>query len=262
VAAMRISNVRLAEEAAERKRLDRDVALAREIQVAALPSKLPDVTGYQLHGGNLPSRGVSGDFFKVVERLDGSECVLFLADVSGKGIGAAMLTTSVEALITGPIEEGVPADEACARVSRRLFRRTPPEKYATGFLAVLNPPTGAVEYTNAGHNPGLVIRQDGTTQWLASTGPPLGILPEAEFETAEAVLDVGDTLVLYTDGITEAENPDEEEFGEERLEKVCVINRELPLGGVDSALEVELEAFANGIPFADDRTVVMVRRVS
>jgi serine phosphatase RsbU (regulator of sigma subunit) len=260
VAAMRISNVRLAEEAVERKKLEHEVALAREIQVAALPDHLPEPDGYDLYGINLPSRGVSGDFFKVVERGGGEECVLFLADVSGKGIGAAMLTTSVEALAAGPIEGGIPADQACEQVSRRLFRRTPPEKYATAFMAVLEPEAGVVRYANAGHNSGLVVRHDGKTEWLESTGPPLGILADGEFEAGEALLGTGDTLVLYTDGITEAENPEEEEYGEDRLEAVCVRNRELPLGGLAAALEVDLEAFANGVPFADDRTIVMVRR--
>lgn len=260
VAAMRISNVRLAEEAVERKKLEHEVALAREIQVAALPDSLPEPQGYDLYGLNLPSRGVSGDFFKVVERAEGAEFVLFLADVSGKGIGAAMLTTSVEALAAGPIEGGTPAEDACEQVSRRLFRRTPPEKYATAFMAVVEPATGVVKYANAGHNAGLVIRHDGTTEWLESTGPPLGLIEDEPYETGDTSLREGDTLVLYTDGITEAENPDEEEFGERRLEQVCVRNRELPLGGLAAALEVELEAFANGVPFADDRTVVMVRR--
>ncbi len=260
VAAMRIRNVHLAEEAAERRKLEHEVSLAREIQVAALPDHLPDIEGYSLHGGNLPSRGVSGDFYKVVERGDAAECVFFLADVSGKGIGAAMLTTATEALAAGPIEQGVPPSEACAQVSRRLFRRTPPEKYATAFMAVLDRATGKIRYANAGHNSGLVVRQDGNTEWLESTGPPLGILPDGEFDGGECSLGAGDMLVLYTDGITEAENPDEEEFGEERLKKVCVANRELPPLGVATALEVDLEAFANGVPFADDRTVVIVRR--
>jgi sigma-B regulation protein RsbU (phosphoserine phosphatase) len=260
VAAMRISNVRLAEEAVERKKLEHEVALAREIQVAALPDSLPEPEGYDLYGVNLPSRGVSGDFFKVVERGDGAECVFFLADVSGKGIGAAMLTTSVEALAAGPIEGGVSPDQACEQVSRRLFRRTPPEKYATAFMAVLEAASGVVRYTNAGHNSGLIIRDDGSTEWLESTGPPLGILEDGSYELKEAILRARDTLVLYTDGITEAESPDEEEYGEQRLETVCIRNRELPLGGLATALEVDLEAFANGVPYADDRTIVMVRR--
>jgi serine phosphatase RsbU (regulator of sigma subunit) len=260
VAAMRIRNVRLAVEAAERQRLEADVAMAREIQVGLLPDRLPDPPGYQLYGGNLPSRGVSGDFYVVVERGDGAECVFFLADVAGKGIGAAFLTASLEALAIGPIEQGIPPDEACDRVSRRLFKRTNPEKYATGFLAVLETASGKIKYANAGHNPGLLIHRDGATEWLASKGTPLGILANGSYEAAETTLGAGDTLVLYTDGITEAENPDEDEYGEERLEALCVQNRDKSLEDLDAALEQDLQEFTDGVPFADDRTVVMVRR--
>ncbi len=261
VAAMRIQNLRLTEEGAERKRLESEVKLARDIQMALLPQELPDVANYELHGGNLPSRGVSGDLFKVVEREPGGDCYVFLADVSGKGIAASLLTASLEALVAGQIELGAPTDASCALVSRLLFDRTPPEKYATGFLGVLDPATGGMKYTNAGHNPGLWIRNDGTSQWLEATGMPLGILPGGEYTTESVSLDRGDVLVLYTDGITEAENPAEEEFGEERLQEVCVRHHKLPLADLAEKLESELEAFAEGVPFADDRTFVMVRRL-
>jgi serine phosphatase RsbU (regulator of sigma subunit) len=261
VAAMRIRNLRLAEEAAERKRLEHEVQLARDIQMALLPEKLPEVGGFSLHGGNLPSRGVSGDLFKVVERSPGEECFLFLADVSGKGIAASLLTASLEALIAGQIEQGAAPDASCGLVSRLLFERTPPEKYATGFLGVLDPCSGVIRYTNAGHNPGLVIRQDGSTQWLEATGMPLGILPVGDYSADEVVLEPGDTLVLYTDGITEAENPAEEEFGEERLEAVCAGHHTLALEELAEVLWDQLNSFADGVPFADDRTFVMVRRL-
>jgi len=260
VAAMRIRDVRLTEEAAERRRLEREVAMARGIQTALLPDRLPTPPGYLLYGDNSPSRGVSGDFYTVVERKAGAECVFFVADVSGKGIPAAVIAASLDALMTGPIELDVPPAEACERVSRRLFDKTSPEKYATAFLAVLERATGVVHYTNAGHNPGLVLRGDGTTEWLESTGPPLGILVDGTFTAAQTELGEGDVLVLYTDGITEAENPDEEEFGEERLAAVCVKHHDRPPDELARAIGDELVAFADGVPFADDRTVVILRR--
>ncbi len=139
--------------------------------------------------------------------------------------------------------------------------RTPPEKYATGFLGVLEPSSGVIRYANAGHNPGLVIRNDGSTQWLEATGMPLGILPVGDFSADEVELLHGDTLVLYTDGLTEAENPDEEEFGESRLEAVCAGNHKLGLEELAEVLWTELNMFADGVPFADDRTIVIVRRL-
>ncbi len=262
VAAMRIRNLRLTEAAAERLRLEREVALAREIQMRLLPQSLPDVPGYELHGGNTPSRVVSGDFFKVIERGDGSECVLFLADVSGKGMGAALLTGFLEALLSGLLERPLGPDETCAAASRLMFERTPPEKYATGFLALLDTTTGTVRYANAGHNPALLIRADGSTVWLESTGTPLGIIEDGRYEAREVTLEPGDVLILYTDGITEAANHDDEEFGEERLLAACVRHRELPLAGIAAELGSELDRFADGVAFADDRTLVMIRRSS
>lgn len=262
VAAMRIRNLRLAEESAERKRLEREVRLAREIQMALLPDSLPDVPGCELYGGNSPSRGVSGDLFKVVERVPGSDYVLFLADVSGKGIGASLLTASLEALVAAQIEQNAPPEQACGLVSRLLFERTPPEKFATGFLGMLDAATGTVRYASAGHNPGLVVRHDGTTEWLQPTGMPLGILPVGDYTASEVTLRPGDTMVLYTDGITEAADPDDEEFGEERLEAVCVANRELPPAELAVAINRELDAFAKGVPYADDRTMVIIRKLT
>ncbi len=262
VAAMRIRNLRLTEEAAERKRLEREVKLARDIQMALLPDRLPEVPGWELHGGNSPSRGVSGDLFKVVERTPGRDYALFLADVSGKGIGAALLTASLEALVAAQIEQRVPPDQACTLVSRLLYERTSPEKYATGFLGILDAGSGALCYTSAGHNPGLVVRNDGATEWLQASGMPLGLMPVGGYNTAEVTLAEGDTVVLYTDGITEANNPVDEEFGEQRLEAVCVANRHLPPRELAAALDRELEAFAQGVPYADDRTVVIVRKLA
>ncbi len=261
VAAMRIRNTRLAAEAAERQRLEQEVSLARHIQVALLPKSIPQPAGYVIHGGNIPSRGVSGDFYKVIERVEGRECAVLLADVSGKGIAASLLTASLEALSAAPIEEGSDPDAVFSGVSRMLFARTPPEKYATAFLAFLDVVSGTIRYVNAGHNPGLVVRSNGETVWLKSTGPPLGLLPVASFSAAEVQLEPGSTFIVYTDGITEAENPEEEEFGGDRLLEVGVRHRDAPLPDLAAAVEREVEDFVCGVPFADDRTLVILRRV-
>lgn len=260
VAALRIRNVSLAEEAAERRRLEHEVTLARQIQVSLIPDHLPDVEGYELYGGNIPSQGVSGDYFEVIERLDGRECVLFIADVSGKGIAASLLTAYIEALSTAPIEDGLSADEILTRVSRRLYHRTPHERFATAILAILDPVSHRLRYANAGHNPALVLRQDGTAQWLNSTGVPLGLLPMADYDCDEIDMGSGDLLVLYTDGIVEAIDPAEEEYDVERLEAAVRDHREMSLEEMADAIDSDLERFVRGVPFADDRTIVMLRR--
>jgi sigma-B regulation protein RsbU (phosphoserine phosphatase) len=260
VAALRIANVALAEEAAERQRLQQEVALARRIQEALLPDALPTVPGFEVYGSNFPSQGVSGDYYQVRPRLDGSEVALQVIDVSGKGIGASLLTASVEALCVAPLEDGLPADKVYARVSRLLFERTPPEKYATGFLAVLEPGSGVVRFCNAGHLPGLVLRDGGATEWLGNGGPPLGLLPGATYASGESSLGPGDLLVIYSDGITEAVDPDDEMYGRERLAEVCARHRQVPLGELAGAIDSDLAAFVRGVPYHDDRTVVLLRR--
>lgn len=260
VAAMRIRNTRLTEEALERERLERDVALARQIQVGLLPSALPEIEGWQIYAHNIPSRGVSGDFYKV-ESVDDGTCAIMVADVSGKGIAASLLTASLEALAAGPIHDSVPPEKICDRVSHLLFERTPPEKYATGFLASFDPISGVFRYCNAGHNPGIVLRTGGEVELLESTGMPLGILPTGVYGGEDVTLETGDTVVLYTDGLTEAENPEEEEYGEERLADLCAKHRGESLDELAAAISTDQDAHVRGVPYVDDRTVVMVRKV-
>lgn len=260
VAALRIRNVALAEEAAERRRLEEELALARRIQVALLPQTLTAVDGYEIRAGNVPSRTVSGDYYQVMQRCDDRECVLMVADVSGKGMAASLLTATLEALAAAPIEDGLPPDEIFDRLSRLLHQRTPPEKYATAFLAVVERETGRLHFANAGHNAGLLIRAAEGVEQLTSTGPPIGLLPVASYETVEMVLEPGDALLLYTDGITEAENRSEEEYGIERLEAVCCGCREMAGAEVLKTIERDVEEFVQGTPYADDRTLVFLRR--
>jgi sigma-B regulation protein RsbU (phosphoserine phosphatase) len=261
VAALHLRNLALAMDAAERRRLQEELALARRIQVALLPDQLPEIPGWELYGGNIPSRGVSGDYYEVVTRREGRECVLMVADVSGKGMAASLLTVSLQALSLGPIEDGLPPDEICARLSRLLYRRTPPEKYATAFLGVLETATGRLRYTNAGHNPPLVLRAEGTAEELGATGVPLGLLAQAPYSAGETVLGLGDVLVLYTDGLVEATDPEDDEYGLERFTQVCLKDRSGPCAVLAGSVARDLEEFARGVPFADDRTLVLARRL-
>ncbi len=260
VAALRIRNVALAEEAAARRRLDDEMALARAIQVALYPKVIPEPPGYEIRATNIPSRKVSGDLFQVMTRKEGKECVLMVADVSGKGLGAALLTASLEALCAAPLEAGRAPDRVFSRVSTLLHRRTTPERYATAVIGVLRPETGTVRYANAGHNPGLLVRRPGTLQRLAATGVPLGMFPEGRYRSETVTLAPGDALVLFTDGIVDARNPEDEEYGIERLERIVVESRLRPARNLAQAIEDDLEAFVRGVPFADDRTLVVLRR--
>jgi serine phosphatase RsbU (regulator of sigma subunit) len=261
VAALRIRNLALAEEAARRRELEKELHIARQIQLALLPESLPDIPGYAVFATNDASRAVSGDFYEFQRRDERDEHVIVIADVSGKGIGASLLAASFDALLMGPIEVDYPTDVICSRVSRRLFAKTPPERYVTAFILALDPGTGRVSYTNAGHNAGLLVRAGGASvQRLEATGMPIGLLPFAEYERAEVTLERGDVIVLYTDGLTEAANPAGDEFGIDRLEQVVRKHAAEPLVAVAVAIETAIEVFVDGTPFGDDRTLVMLRR--
>ncbi len=260
VAALRIRNLSLAEEGVRRRTLEKEMALAREIQLALLPEHLPQIPGYSVFAANDASRAVSGDFYEFQGREEGDEQVIVIADVSGKGMAASLLAASFDALLMGPIEVGQPTDVICSKISRRLFLKTPPERYVTAFIAALDPATGRVSYTNAGHNPGLLVRADGKVQRLEANGMPIGLFPAVEYQRVDITLGPGDLLLLYTDGITEAANPDNEEFGLERLQSVVLRHAQEPLVALGAWIENEVEVFADGTPYGDDRTMVMLRR--
>jgi len=260
-AAMRIRNIALAEEAAKKQALEKELSLARQIQMTLLPAELPAVPGFELRASNIPTRAVSGDLYQVQMRRDEKECVVLLADVSGKGMAASLLTASLEALAAGPIEVGHSPDGICSRLSRRLHARTSAERYATGFVAVLHTDTGRFCYTNAGHNPALLLRASGEHEELKATGLPLGLLPGGEWEREERQLGPGDLVVIYTDGVTEAANPAGEEYGLPRLVELARRHSKSGVEALAAALQADLDAFAAGVPFGDDRTFVLLRRL-
>ncbi len=260
VAAAKIQNARLMAEAAEKKQMDREFALAREIQQRLLPENPPTILGYELQGSNTASRQVSGDYFDFRVRSDG-KVYAAIADVCGKGVGPALLMASLQASFHAWADESVPVAEMTGRLSEAISRRTGPDRFITFFLVLLDPATGEVEYTNAGHNPGILLKCDGSMQELSSHGLPLALFPGRPYGSSRFTLTPGDLLCLYTDGVTEANSPDGTEFGFPRLKEF--------LGGqvgkvpaeIEESLLRELEEHAQGEPFADDRTLVMVRRI-
>jgi serine phosphatase RsbU (regulator of sigma subunit) len=258
---LRLRNLALAEEAAERRRFEQEVALARRIQVALLPAAMPKVRGFEIHGGNTPSRGVSGDYYQIVERADKDEVAVVIADVSGKGIAASLLTGYVDALVNAFLGENMEPADIFNRVSPQLNAKTPVESFATAFLGVLSSETGSMRFASAGHDPGILIRTSGEIELTMPTGMPLGLMPEATYTESEIRLEPGDTLVLYTDGITEAANPREEMFERERLVAVCREHRSDPPETMAGAIHAAVEAFVENHPYADDRTLIIVRRV-
>lgn len=262
VASLRIRNVALSHEAAERRRLEEELALARSIQLGLLPKRLPELPGWQVSGSSVPSRHVSGDYYLVAARGAGSQARLdlMIVDVSGKGIAAALLTASLEALAAAPLEAAIAPEEALALVSRRLYERTSASKYATAQLGRLDLATGALRLAGAGHLPALLVRDGGGVEQIESTGRPLGLLPDSTYGAHELTMAPGDLLALYTDGYAEAADAEGAEFGVERLADLLESLRTEPLPDLHTAVERTVTAWVGAEPDADDRTLVLLRR--
>jgi serine phosphatase RsbU (regulator of sigma subunit) len=259
-AALELKKIDLADEAAQKRLFDHELALARRIQLGILPEELPAFEGYSFFGRNIPSRGVSGDFYALTLRKEGEECLLVLGDVSGKGFAAALVTASVEALSAVMIEAGDAPDRICSKLSHQLFERTLPSGFVTAFVAALDRQSGRLLYANAGSNPVLLCRADGSVDELLTTGLPLAIGRDSEYKSHEAQLEPGGTLLLYTDGITEAANREDEQYGLDRLKTCLARNCTATLPTVFDAIQADLANFVGGVPYADDRTVLAVRR--
>jgi len=260
VAAAKIQNARLMAENAEKRQMDREFALAREIQQRLLPDSPPDVPGYELYGSNVASRQVSGDYFDFRKRNDG-KVYAAIADVCGKGVGPALLMASLQASFHAWADESVPVPEMTGRLSEAISRRTGPDRFITFFLVLLDPATGEIEYTNAGHNPGLLLHANRSVEELASHGLPLALFPGKPYGSSRFVLEPGEFLCLYTDGITEANDPEGDEFGLTRLKDFLAGELGRAPEEIEISLTRALELHAAGEPFADDRTFVMVRRL-
>lgn len=258
VASLRVRNVALAEEAAEHRRLEGELALARSIQVGLMPRRPPTPAGWSIFGACAPSRLVSGDFYLFCER-PGTLDVL-VVDVAGKGIAAALLTASLEALLAQPLASGHPPEEVFTRVSALLDQRTPAAKYATALLARVELASGRFRLANAGHLPAVVVRANGRVDTFAATGPPLGLLPESVYTAHEGTLARGDLFSAFTDGIVEAANVEEQEFGVSRLLEGLRDARDPSLPALASAIDGSVTAFVGDATDIDDRTLVLLRR--
>ena len=259
-AAIKIQNLRLHEAAAARQRIEREMALAWDVQRRLFPEGAPELPSTQLFGRTLPSRTVSGDYYDFFVRSDGTVDVV-VADVCGKGMAASILAASVQSAFQAWAAEHFAPDRVCARLNDLVYRRTSQEKFVTFIATLYDPETGSVVFSNAGHNPGIVLRAAGGHELLPAQGPPLGLFPGQAYGSGALTLERGDLLVLYTDGITEAANPEDDEFGLDRLIALVRGVSTRPLAQIEDALGVGLAKFAAGVPFHDDRTVVLLRRL-
>jgi len=262
VAAVRIERERLVEVEQTERMLMRELEQAAEIQRGLLPGAPPATPGLDVAGYNAPCRTVGGDYYDFISYPNNSTG-LVVADVAGKGMAAALLMSCLQARVRLLEEEPSPLAGMAARLNRSMIACCPGNRFVTFFICRFNPATGELLYCNAGHNPPLLIRASGDgADKLQSGGPILGLLPAAKYQQGACTLGRGDILVLYSDGATEAVRPGtEEEFGEERLEKLARDHREESAATILGTMVQTLESWSAGAPPADDITLVIARRV-
>lgn len=242
----------------ERRRLETELDAARNILDTILPSDLPDVSGYELGTHLDPCFEVGGDFYDLMELPDGRLLVV-TGDVTGKGLGAALIVATLVPTLRTLVE--LETDPLCliTRINAHLWRATDPIHFATLFLGILDPATGHLSYVNAGHNPPYLVSADGALEKLAATGPPAGMFQQMPYTAASAELAPGAVMVLYSDGVTEAET-EGVQFGDKGFEETLCAVAGCCVKDTTDRLLSDLGAFLAGKPADDDVTLVMVRR--
>jgi serine phosphatase RsbU (regulator of sigma subunit) len=251
-----------ARDRAERNRLESELAVARQIQARLLPEAPPDVPGLELAGHSESAREVGGDYYDHLDLGDG-RALLVIADVSGKGVPAALLMSGFRASLLSQDLPRIEVTELVQRLNESVVRSVRPGRFVTAFVAFVDGASGRIEYVNAGHNPPVLVRAAGAEPvTLTDGGPLLGPFPGVRFERGESALAPGDLLVLYTDGVTEGADATGAMWGEERLVTTLRARASERCATIVRAVASDVRAFEGATGPADDITLLAARRIS
>lgn len=259
VAAIRIENMSLLELQEEQRRLANELEVASEIQLSLHPAVPPVIAGYDLDGCSFPCYEVGGDYYDFIAKSDG-RYVVALGDVSGKGTGAALLMSSVHAAVRAHTRTRLSAAEVVAEINHYICDNSPANRYVTLFYSELDPRTNQLTYINAGHNAPVLVRATGEVIRLDIGGFPVGITPAALYGEGWVEIEAGDVLVIFSDGATESQSEEGEEFGETRMIEVVQKNRHRSAAGIRDRIDEALAKFVGKAKTIDDLTLVIVKR--
>jgi len=255
-----IENARLFEEALEKQRLEEELNLARHIQQDLLPSDLPLISGYDIAAVNIPSKQVGGDYFDVIPIREGVYGIA-IADVSGKGAGAALLMANLQASLHALCSDEDTISDMVSKVNRLVCQNTSLDKYITFFYGELNVADHTFTYCNAGHNPPYKVTANGQVYDLTIGGIVLGMMPEMAYQTETIKMEPNDRIVMFTDGITESMDANEEEFGENRVKKIIQEDVNLSAQALLDRIVNEAKQFSAEYMENDDITLVVLRKL-
>jgi serine phosphatase RsbU (regulator of sigma subunit) len=258
LASIALFNARSYRDAIEKHRIDNELKLAAEIQRTLLPTGAPSIRGYEIYGSNVPSEEVGGDYFDFIE-LDRSNLGIAIGDVSGKGIPAAILVAHVQASLRAQAENVYHIDSIMSKVNTALCKITEAARFASVFYGVVDCDRDILTYCNAGHNPPIVFREDGSRVLLETGGLVLGMFKDATYRHERLQLMHGDVVFLYTDGVTEATNSNGEQLGLERISSLVARSSGTTAAEICDAVIEEVREFSESTRLPDDLTIAVLR---
>jgi phosphoserine phosphatase RsbU/P len=256
--AIAIDKARLHQELLEKRRLDEELRIAREVQLSLLPTSAPTLDGLDIAGINIPSRNIGGDYYDFIPIVSGHLGIV-IADVAGKGIPASLIMASFRAFLRAEIRNNYAIQTIFARVNNLLYEILQPHQFVTAFYGVLDLYRRRFTFSNAGHNPPLLLRPDGKWRQLKTGGLVLGIFEGASYDEEFIDLMPGDLFVLYTDGLVEAENRAGQMFGRKRLERLVRNHAHLRAAELCETIYTEMRRFTRESRLDDDTTIVVAK---
>lgn len=242
----------------DKRRMEEELAVARRIQLHFIPKQDPRVTGYDVSGLNLPSLEVSGDYFDFIDVAPG-QLGIVIGDVSGKGIPAGLIMASFRASLLAEIRNNYAIRTILSKVNRLVWESSDPTEFVTSVYGVLDLESRVLTYSNAGHNPPLLVRPGEPVRELVEGGIVLGAFPDSQYSEERLVLRPGDVVAFYTDGVTEAPGPEGAEFGPDRLEAVLRTNAHLTAKGMCYSVQGEVRRHTAREALGDDLTLVVLK---
>ena len=257
-----LENRYLLQQTLDKQKIEQELAVAASIQQRILPESLPAIDGYDVHATNIPSKSVGGDYYDCIP-LDNGQVALIIADVSGKGVPAALLVSSFHAYLHAYLEHSVSLIPLTQRLNSAICAAATDDKFITAFIGLLDPKSGKVECLSAGHNPVYFLRRDKTVKELSVGGVALGMLQmDFPYQSEEITMEPGESMLLYTDGVTEAMNEKRELYDEVvPLKRFALENRERPSSKefIDTLVS-DVKRFSGSAPQADDITALYICR--
>ncbi|MFL6276927.1 MAG: SpoIIE family protein phosphatase [Blastocatellia bacterium] len=260
VASIKIEHERLIEERMEKRRMEEELKVASEIQLRLQPVAPPKIDGWDMTGVSFPCREIGGDYYDFIQCKNDPCLTVAVGDVSGKGTGAALLMSSLHAAVRAQAQTRRSISEVMAEINEYIFENSPSNKFLTLFYGTINPESGELKYSNGGHNPPMLVRATGEVLRLDKGGLPIGMMKGMIYQEDSACFNLGDVLVIYSDGITESVNEQDEEFEEDRLIEVVRHNLSRSASGIRDRIDEALSRFVGTMAPVDDMTLMIIKR--